>query len=816
MPDGLEPMIKIGNVTPPQFLNEEGKWEVIRGAGGAYRMQVPVEVSDEPFSGTGNLTKEFTAEMTGLIISNDSEPGVSGAASLTFTIDGKTRIVKAGEVYEGRFRPFTVVTVNSTVPWRAEGLQTIGGVSIAVPTPDTTPPANVTNLTTSALTATGVTLTWTASASNDCVGYGIYRGPTLLATVTGTTYNATGLTQATQYTFTVKAKDAADNIATGTSTTITTSSSADTTPPANVTNLTTANITQTGLTLNWTASASGDVASYDVYNGSTFLANVTGITYNVNGLSASTAYTFWVKAKDASGNSATGTSVGATTSAPVADTTAPSNVTGLSTSSLTQTGVTLTWSAATDNVAVTGYEVYNGATLVTTVSALTYNVTGLTASTQYTFTVKARDAAGNVASGTSTTFTTSAVADTTSPVVSISPAAGTYTSAQSVTLTATDNSGGAVVIYYTTDGSTPTQSSAVFSAALSVPATSTIKYFGKDPSGNVSTVQTAVYTINIPDTTSPNPVTGLTAGTATSSSIPVNWTLSSSGDVVSQEVAYSSNGGSSYTVASAAVNASSTSYSVTGLTASTNYIIRVVAVDGAGNRSTAVTVTTSTGAAGVANLQLYLNSADLVGTTMPAGTDTSQGVVWADRSGKGRTVTITRQWNWTPANWSNFTTSTGLILDEINGSALPNFSELNSGIFTWEFCFQMSVATNDDYNFFTTDAPWFRHKQGSTGALNYQPGSGNYYLDQSLTARLSDGSRHHVMLIADGTNVTVYVDNIQVHTHAATSASQSWTNVKVVFGKNGNVLTNKMTVVRYYDKALNSTERTANFNECMA
>lgn len=506
MPDDLKPMIKIGNVTPPQYLNDAGDWELVKGAGGAYRMQESVEVSDEPFSGSGNLTKEFTEAMSGLVISNDSVPGVAGAADLTFTIHEKTRTVKTGEVVTGRYKPFTTVTINSTVPWRAEGLQTIGG-STVVPPADITAPDNVTNLTTSNLTATSLTLTWIASASSDCTGYDVYRGSTLLTSVTGTTYNVSGLTQATQYTFIVKAKDAANNIASGTQTTVTTSSSADTTPPTNVTNLTTANITQTGLTLNWTASASSDVASYDVFNGTTFLANVTSITYNVNGLSPSTAYTFWVKAKDASGNAASGTSVDATTSAPAADTTAPSNVTNLTTSGLTQTGVTLNWTAATDNVAVTGYEVYNGASLLTTVTGTTHNVTGLTASTEYTFWVKAKDAANNVASGTSVTFTTTAAADTTPP----------------------------------------------------------------------------------------NPVTGLTAGTPTATTVPLSWTLSTSGDVSTQEVAKSTDG-NNFTVVSSVVNAASNTYEVTGLTASTTYTFRVVAIDSANNRSTAVTTTATTAA----------------------------------------------------------------------------------------------------------------------------------------------------------------------------------------------------------------------------
>jgi hypothetical protein len=88
----------------------------------------------------------------------------------------------------------------------------------------------------------------------------------------------------------------------------------DTTPPNNVTNLTTSNVTQTTLTLSWTASSSSDVAAYDVFNGSTFVVTVMSTNYNVTGLSASSSYTFTVKAKDTAGNIASGTSVAVTTS----------------------------------------------------------------------------------------------------------------------------------------------------------------------------------------------------------------------------------------------------------------------------------------------------------------------------------------------------------------------------------------------------------------------------------------------------------------------------------------------------------------------
>ncbi|MDR6883008.1 fibronectin type III domain-containing protein [Bacillus sp. 3255] len=579
--------------------------------------------------------------MTGIEVSNDSVPNTPGAADLTFTINGKTRVVKAGEVVTGRYKPFTVVTINSTVPWRAEGIQTIGGFAISPPA-DVTPPDNVTNLEVSALTATSLTLTWVASASGDCVGYDIFRGSTLLASVTGTTYNVTGLTQATQYTFTVKAKDAVPNIASGTSTTVTTSSSADTTPPANVTSLTTANITQTGLTLNWTASASSDVASYDIYNGSTFLANVTATTYNVNGLAASTSYTFWVKAKDGSGNAASGTNVSATTSAIPTDTTAPSNVTNLTASGPTQTGVTLNWTAATDNVAVTGYDIYNGASLVTTVTGTSYNVTGLTAGTQYTFTVKAKDAAGNVASGTSTTFTTSAPADTTPPIITANPAPGAYSSVQNVTLSSNESN---TTIFYTTNGDTPTTSSAQYSSAIAVNASMSINAIGRDQAGNVSSVQNFAYTINVSDTTPPNPVTGLSAGTPTSNSVPLSWTNSVSGDVTAYEAAYSTDG-TNFTVASAVINPSSNSYTVAGLTGNTPYTFRIVAIDGAGNRSTAVTTTATTAAPtpSLLNITDDFNRADSasLGTTATGSKAWSGGIqIIGNQAGSATSLTST-------------------------------------------------------------------------------------------------------------------------------------------------------------------------------
>ncbi|MFC4815787.1 MULTISPECIES: endonuclease [unclassified Flavobacterium] len=97
------------------------------------------------------------------------------------------------------------------------------------------------------------------------------------------------------------------------------------------------------------------------------------------------------------------------------DTTAPSVPTNLAASNVTSTSLTLSWSASTDNVGVTGYDVYMNGSFKTSVTSTTSSITGLTASTTYSFTVKAKDAAGN-SSANSATFnvTTSTAAPTVS------------------------------------------------------------------------------------------------------------------------------------------------------------------------------------------------------------------------------------------------------------------------------------------------------------------------------------------------------------------------------------------------------------------
>jgi chitinase len=88
------------------------------------------------------------------------------------------------------------------------------------------------------------------------------------------------------------------------------------------------------------------------------------------------------------------------------DTQAPSTPSGLTVTGQTSSSVSLSWGASTDNVGVSGYDVYQGSSSATTVTGTSATVSGLSASTAYSFKVRARDAAGNLSAFTSTVSAT--------------------------------------------------------------------------------------------------------------------------------------------------------------------------------------------------------------------------------------------------------------------------------------------------------------------------------------------------------------------------------------------------------------------------
>ncbi|MFI9383800.1 Bbp16 family capsid cement protein [Kutzneria sp. NPDC052558] len=95
------------------------------------------------------------------------------------------------------------------------------------------------------------------------------------------------------------------------------------------------------------------------------------------------------------------------------DTQAPSVPSGLHATAHTATSVSLAWTAATDNVGVTGYRVFANGSQVGTSAGTSFTANGLTPSTTYSFTVTAQDAAGNTSpASTAASVTTDAGGNT--------------------------------------------------------------------------------------------------------------------------------------------------------------------------------------------------------------------------------------------------------------------------------------------------------------------------------------------------------------------------------------------------------------------
>ncbi len=252
-------------------------------------------------------------------------------------------------------------------------------------------PAAPTNLASGAITHNSITLNWTKPAA--AASYEVRRGSgTWTALGDVASYAFTGLTADTQYSLQVRAKNAG-----GTSAAASLSASTLPTAPGPPTGLTTSGITQTSITLNWTKPAGA--ASYEVRRGSGNWSDVGDVaSYAFTGLTADTQYSLQVRAKNAGGTSAAA-SLNARTLP-----TAPGPPTGLTTSGITQTSITLNW---TKPAGATGYKVRTGTTgAFTTLSDVaTYTFTGLTANTAYTLQVRASNAGGDssVAQTTATT-----------------------------------------------------------------------------------------------------------------------------------------------------------------------------------------------------------------------------------------------------------------------------------------------------------------------------------------------------------------------------------------------------------------------------
>ncbi|HSX33757.1 MAG TPA: hypothetical protein VLF91_05480 [Candidatus Saccharimonadales bacterium] len=265
------------------------------------------------------------------------------------------------------------------------------------------------------LSAHQVTISWQLASDNVAVtGYRLYRGGSLIATVTGLSYTDSGLTDATAYTYSVAAFDAAGNQSP--LSLAVTATTPDVTPPSVPVGLAASAISSSQINVSWAASSDNlAVAGYKLYRGGALVATISGTSYSDTGLVDSTTYQYTVLAFDAAGNqSAASLAVSATTK----DGTPPAKPTNFKGTAVSPTEIDLSWTASTDNVAVTGYHLYRKGVLIATLGLVTsYQDTGVTANTAYTYKLEAFDAASNVSAQATSASITTPAPDTTPPSV---------------------------------------------------------------------------------------------------------------------------------------------------------------------------------------------------------------------------------------------------------------------------------------------------------------------------------------------------------------------------------------------------------------
>jgi len=402
-------------------------------------------------------------------------------------------------------------------------------------------------LTSTGSTATSVSLSWSGSTDNVGVtGYYVFRGSTQIANVTGTSYTDTALTPSTQYSYSVKAFDAAGNISTA-SNPVTVTTAAASGPPAPT--LSASNITTTSVVLSWSAvTDSAGVADYTVYSGSTQIATVNGTTYTVSGLAPSTTYAFSVRAVDGSGLVSPQSNVVSVTTASSSNTV---SVEGESSGNVLTGGAVVQSCSACSGGSAVGYIGNNSGTLTVNVNVAapgSYNVSIAYVNGDSS----ARTAQVTVNSGTAQTISF--------------PPTGSWNAPNNLTLSSPValNAGSNSIVFSNSSAWAP----------------------------DIDKITLAVSGSSAGDTSPPTPPT-LTVGTVTASSVALSW--SGATDNV---------GVTGYDVlrgATQIANVIGTSFTDTGLASATQYSYSVKAYDAAGNlsaASNAVSVTTPSGSSG--------------------------------------------------------------------------------------------------------------------------------------------------------------------------------------------------------------------------
>ena len=305
--------------------------------------------------------------------------------------------LKAGTMYHFRVRS-TDASGNAVASGDMTDATTSTGDTVAPTVSITSPAASATisgtvNVTATASDNVGVaSVQFKVDGANS--GVAITSAPYALSLNTTTLSNGNHVLSAV-------ATDAAGNSATSASVTVNVNNTTPDTTPPTVSISAPANGATVSGTVSVTANASDNVGVASVQFrldgaslGSLDTASPYTASWNTTTASNGT-HTLSAVAKDAAGNTTTSANVSVTVNNGPADTQAPSVPTGLTATAASSSQINLSWSASTDNVGVTGYNIYRGGTKISTSASTTFQDGGLAASTTFSYTVAAFDAAGN-------------------------------------------------------------------------------------------------------------------------------------------------------------------------------------------------------------------------------------------------------------------------------------------------------------------------------------------------------------------------------------------------------------------------------------
>ena len=170
--------------------------------------------------------------------------------------------------------------------------------------------------------------------------------------------------------------------------------SSDTEAPTTPTNVVASNETSSTIDITWTAASDNiGVTQYRIYIDAVLTAQTAEVNFKITNLQPGTSYNIQIEARDLINNKSEKSNL--ITATTTSDTTAPSVPTNITASNISGTGFKMNWDAASDDTAVSVYNIFVNSIQTATTSELSYTLTGLAPATTYQIAISAEDAATN-------------------------------------------------------------------------------------------------------------------------------------------------------------------------------------------------------------------------------------------------------------------------------------------------------------------------------------------------------------------------------------------------------------------------------------